>query len=240
MDEALAGYHTELNSRVDNMLRQPAVEAKSVREQLWDFKESQMRLGDAKGIIMGNAYIKFEEYLREGYGDGKGGFSELTAGRVIAKTVFPRAKNTRKNASKNHVNKKSWYRRAIITGYRYLLATGCLMPEQAGKCKGTSLIHDPHVRHFCFEIISQLGSTWRARTFRDKISARLYSVGMLKEGTKIGRCTATYYLRELGMLKLKFSIQCPQFIMTFTHYYFTRTFMSVPIQLPSENCTLQS
>ena len=203
LDEALRGYYTEMNARVDDMLLQPAVEVKSVRERLWDFKESQMRLGDAKGIIMGNAYIKFEEYLREGNGDGKGAFSELKAGRIIAMTVFPRGKQTRKNVSKNRVNQKYWYRyraRAIITGYRYLVATGCLMPEQRGKCKGTSLIHDPHVRHFCFDIIGQLGSTWSARTFRDKISAKMYSVGMLKEGTKIGRSTATYYLRELGML----------------------------------------
>ena len=59
-----------MNARVDDMLGQPEVEVKSVREKIWAFKESQMRLGDAKGIIVGNVYIKFEEYLREGYGDG--------------------------------------------------------------------------------------------------------------------------------------------------------------------------
>jgi hypothetical protein len=139
--------------------------------------------------------------VREGNGDGTGCFSELKAGRIVAKTVFPRGKRTRKNASTNKNNREYWYRyraRDIITGFRYLVATGCLMPEQRGKCKGTSLIHDPHIRHFCFDIIAQLGPTWSARTFRDKISAKLHSVGMLKKGTKIGRCTATYYLRELG------------------------------------------
>jgi hypothetical protein len=113
--------------------------------------------------------------LREGYGDGEGGFSDLKAGRIIASTVFPRGKKTRSNAATNQTNKRYWYRyraRAIITDYRYLVATGCLMPEQRGtKCKGTSLIHDPHVRHYCFDIIANLGSTWSARTFRDKISA---------------------------------------------------------------------
>jgi hypothetical protein len=72
------------------------------------------------------------------------------------------------------------------------------MPEHRGKCNGTSLIHDSHVGHCCLDIIAQLGPTWSAQTFRDKVSAKLYEVGMLKEGTKIGRGTATYYLRELG------------------------------------------
>ncbi len=147
--------------------------------------------------------------MREGNSDGTGCYSELKAGRIIAQTVFPRGKHTRKNASKNPINKKYWYRhraRAMITGYRYVVATGFLMPEQRGKCKGTSLIHDPQVRHFCFDIIARLGPTWSARMFRDKISAKLYSVGMLKEGRKIGRSTATFYLRELGMFKSKFQL----------------------------------
>jgi hypothetical protein len=201
IDEALAGFHTTLNTGVDSMHQLMGLATKSVRERLWEFKENQERLLNPKGIIMGNAYIKFEEYLREGNGDSTGGFSELKAGRIIAKTVFPRGKKTRKNASQNEINKKYWYRyraRSIITGYRYLVATGCLMPEQRGKCKGTSLIHDPHVRHICFAIIARLGQTWSARTFRDKVSADLYSNGMIKEGKKIGRSTATYYLRQLG------------------------------------------
>jgi hypothetical protein len=59
----------------------------------------------AEGIILGNAYIKLEEYLREGNGEDKdkGGFSELKAGRIIATTIFPRGKQTRKNASTNQV-----------------------------------------------------------------------------------------------------------------------------------------
>jgi hypothetical protein len=83
LDEALAEYHTQLNARVDDMHRELAVDTKPVRERLWDFKDSQVRLGSAKGIILGNVYIKFEEYLREGNGDNKGGFSELKAGSFI-------------------------------------------------------------------------------------------------------------------------------------------------------------
>ena len=100
-------------------------------------------------------------------------------------------------------NQLYWYRhrsRAIIIGYRYFVATGFLLPETRGKCKGTSLIHDPTVRHLCFEVITQLGPTWSARTFRDRISVKLYESGYLKPGTKIGRTTATYYLRTIGMV----------------------------------------
>ncbi len=70
-----------------------------------------------------------------------------------------------------------------------------------GKCQGTSLIHDPAVRHYCFEVIAQLGKNWSARTFRDGISVKLYEAGFLKVGT-IGRSTATYYLRSIGMVLL--------------------------------------
>ena len=150
LDEALAEFHLDLNARVDDMHREPVVQAKPVRQQLWDFLECQVKLGNTKGIILGNAYIKYEEYLREGYGDGEGGFSDLKAGRIIASTVFPRGKKTRSNAAKHQTNKRYWYRyraRSIITGYRYLVATGCLMPEQRGKCKGTSLNDHGSVKH---------------------------------------------------------------------------------------------
>jgi hypothetical protein len=71
-----------------------------------------------------------------------------------------------------------------------------------GKCQGTSLIHDPTVRYYCFEVIAQLGKNWSARTFRDRISVKLYvyESGFLKVGAKIGRSTATYYLRSIGMV----------------------------------------
>ncbi len=63
--------------------------------------------------------------------------------------------------------------------------------------------HDPIVRHYyCFDISGHLGQTWSARTFRDKISNKLYDTGYLKEGSKIGRCTAIYYLRQLGMVSV--------------------------------------
>ncbi len=66
------------------------------------------------------------------------------------------------------------------------------------------MIHIPNVKHFyCLEIIGQLGATWSARTFRDKISAKLYSLGYLKENIKIERSTATYFLRQLGMVLVR-------------------------------------
>ncbi len=50
------------------------------------------------------------------------------------------------------------------------------------------------------KVIAQLGATWSARTFRDRISVKLYESGYLKPGTKIGRATATYFLRTIGMV----------------------------------------
>jgi hypothetical protein len=183
----------------------------SVHEQdvrntrLWEFHKHQVQTKNVRGATLANAYILLEQYLRNGNGDGKGGFSLLKAGRTVAKTVFPRSQHTRKNASRNRHNQLYWYRhrsRAIIIGYRYFVATGFLLPETRGKCKciGTSLIHDPTVRHYCFEVIAQVGATWSARTFRDRISVKLYESGYLMQGTKIGRTTATYYLRTIGMV----------------------------------------
>jgi hypothetical protein len=173
MDEALADYGTELRARINDMHLQAGSPTKDVRERLWDFKASQEKLGNTKAALLANAYIIFEQYLRQGDGQGVGGFSELKAGRIIAKTVFPRSKYARKNTSRNKHNQRYWYRhraRSIITRYRYFVATGSLLPETRGKCRGTSLIHDPIVRHYCFDVIRQLGQTWSARTFRDKVS----------------------------------------------------------------------
>jgi hypothetical protein len=49
---------------------------------------------------------------------------------------------------------------------------------------GHLLIHDPVVRHYCFEGISQLGNSWSARTFRDRSYTNL----------------AIYYLRSIEMV----------------------------------------
>ena len=203
MDEAFADCATVLHGRVNNMDPKLCVQAKSVKDRLWEFRRNQEKTLNIKGALLATAYLKFDEYLRLGNDDGKGGFSELRAGRLVATSFFPRPQQARKNVSRNTHNKKQWYRyraRAIINGFRYFVATGCLLPESRGKCKGMSLVHDPIVRHYCFEIIGQLGTTWSARTFRDKISAKLFASGYLKEGKKIGRCTATYYLREIGMV----------------------------------------
>jgi hypothetical protein len=118
------------------------------RTRLWEFRKHQVQTKNVRGATLANAYILFEQYLCIGNGDGKGGFSLLKAGRTVAKTVFPRPQQTRKNSSRNRHNQLYWYRhrsRAIIIGYRYFVATAFLLPETRGKCKGTSLIHDPWV-----------------------------------------------------------------------------------------------
>jgi hypothetical protein len=111
-----------------------------VRTRLHDFKVSQEKTANVKGAILANTFFKFEEYVRLGDGDGKGGYSELKAGRIIAKTMFTResGKVARKNVSRNRINRKYWYRyrsRSIITGFRYFVATGCLLqkPEENAK-----------------------------------------------------------------------------------------------------------
>ena len=161
-----------------------------------------------KGGVLANAHLKFEEYLRVGNGDSKGSFSELKAGRTVAVNMFTRISGRvpRTNLAQNRRNQNYWYRyrsRSLITGYRYFVATGCLLPESRGKCQGKSLIRNPNVKHYCVEIIGQLGATWSARTFRDRISAKLYSLGYITANMKIGRCTATYFLRELGMVLVR-------------------------------------
>jgi hypothetical protein len=202
LDEALADYGTDLIARDHEKAQNSRVSKHDVRARLHDFKVSQEKTANVKGAILANTFLKFEEYVRLGDGDGKGGYSELKAGRIIAKTMFTResGKVARKKFSQNRINRKYWYRyraRSIITDFRYFVATGCLLPETRGKCQGKSLIHIPNVKHYCLEIIGQLGATWSARTFRDKISAKLYSLGYLKENNKIGRSTATYFLRQV-------------------------------------------
>jgi hypothetical protein len=51
--------------------------------------------------ILLQAYLKFEEYLR----DGK---SDLTAGRLVAKNFYTR--ETRANAAQNKNRQSYWYR----------------------------------------------------------------------------------------------------------------------------------
>ncbi len=90
-------------------------------------------------------------------------------------------------------------------GFRYFMTTGKLMSERRGRCKGKSLIHDPVVKRWCAEVISAMPNAWSARTFRDKVSIKLFTEGLIVEGCKIGRSTATYYLHELGM-----ELVCPK------------------------------
>jgi hypothetical protein len=118
-----------------------------------------MRFGDGcKGNHHGKCLHQVRGVFARGIrGAERGPSVHSQQGELSRRRSFhvPRGKHTRKNVSKNRINQKYWYRyraRAIITGFRYLVATGCLMPEQRGKCKGTSLIHDPHVRDFCFVV----------------------------------------------------------------------------------------
>jgi hypothetical protein len=166
-----------------------------IRARLLAFAKDSLRTENSAAYLVAHAYMKFEELRR-------GGKSELQAGRLIATHFYVREKSRRKNAATNEHNRKQWYRyrsRSIIMGYRYFAATGTLLPERRGRGKGLSHIHDPLVRLWCYELIGRLGKVWSARTFRDKISIKLCAEGMLKEGAKIGRDVASYYLRELGM-----------------------------------------
>jgi hypothetical protein len=98
LDEALTDFGTELNAKVNDMHQISRANEKDVRMRLWDFNRHQTQTNNVRGATLANAYIMFEQYLREGDGTGKGGFSELKAGRTVAKTVFPRPKQTRTNA----------------------------------------------------------------------------------------------------------------------------------------------
>ncbi len=105
----------------------------------------------------------------------------LTAGRLVAQNFY--SKEMRSNASNNNHTRLHWYRyraRALIVGYCwYFLTTGKMLPENRGRCKGKSLIHDSVVQRWCREIIGDLPKAWSAKTFRDKISEKLRSEGIV-------------------------------------------------------------
>ena len=175
------------------------MQALSARERLQLLQKEMIKTKNVAMAILLQAYLKFEEYLREGK-------SDLTAGRLVAKTFYTR--ETRENAAQSKHAQSYWYRyraRALIVGFRYFMTTGKLMGERRGRCKGKSLIHDPVVKCWCAEIISGMPNAWSARTFRDKVSIKLFTEGLIVEGCKIGRSTATYYLHELGM-----ELVCPK------------------------------
>jgi hypothetical protein len=117
-----------------------------------------------------HAFRMFECCIREKK------MSELQAGRHIAETCYGDQRDRRSNASSG----KQWFRhraRAIIIGYRYFIATGTLLLDRRGKCKGKSHIYDPVVQAWCREIIADFPNYFSARTFRDKISLKLGSNG---------------------------------------------------------------
>jgi hypothetical protein len=195
LDEALADVDSELRASVSEMTHTTLVPVLDIRARLLAFAKDSLRTENSAAYLVAHSYLKFEEVLREGK-------SELQAGRFVATHFYVREKARRKNAATNEHNRQQWYRyrsRSIIMGYRYFAATGTLLPERRGRGKGLSRIHDPLVRLWCYELIGRLGKVWSARTFRDKISIKLCAEGMLKEGAKIGRDVASYYLRQLGM-----------------------------------------
>jgi hypothetical protein len=55
------------------------------------------------------------------------------------------------------------------------------------------------------DIISDLPTSWSARTFRDIMSKKLYTEGRLMEGAKIERSTTPYFLHQLGI-----ELDCPK------------------------------
>ncbi len=165
----------------------------STRGRLKLLQKEMLQTNQGVAAILLQAYLKFEEHIRNGK-------SDLTAGRLVSQIFY--SKESRSNASNSHHTRLYWYRyrsRALIVGYRYFLTTGQVLPENRGRCKGKSLIHDPVVKRWCTEIIADMPKAWSARTFRDKISEKLRNEGMVMEGCKIGRSTTTYYLHELGM-----------------------------------------
>ena len=137
--------------------------------------------------------------------------SELMAARMVAVEFYVKERQVRINASKNEHNKKYWYRhraRAILCGYRFFQRTGTILPDRRGRCQGKSHIHDPDIQRWAKAVIQGLGKggrSWSARTFRDKMSLRLQTAGLVKPGKKIGRSTTTYYLHVLGL-----HLACPK------------------------------
>ncbi len=132
-----------------------------------------------------HAFRMFESYIREE------GMSELQAGRYVAETCHGDQRNERSNASSG----RQWYRhraRAIIVGYRYFIATGALLFDRRGKCKGKSHIYDPVVQAWCRESLAEFPNYFSARTFRDKISLKLGAFGYIRSNSKIGRSVATF------------------------------------------------
>jgi hypothetical protein len=175
-----------------------------------------LKANHGAAAILIQAYLKYEEHLRQGK-------SDLTAGRLVAQNFY--TKETRANASKKKHTQRYWYRyraRALIVGYHYFLTTGKMLPETRGRCKGKSLIHDPVVKRWCMDIIRNLPKSWSARTFRDKVSQKLYLEGILAEGMKIGRNTTTYFLHKLGMVGT-----CARYCQGST---------AVPLAVPKKSC----
>jgi hypothetical protein len=86
-----------LNARVDDMHQTSRVKEKDVLMRLSDFYQCQFRTNNVRGATLANAYILFVvQYMREGDRTGKGGFSELQAGRTVAKPVSPHPNHKRK------------------------------------------------------------------------------------------------------------------------------------------------
>jgi hypothetical protein len=205
VDDALAEGDPELDAAVRDAVcvvcAESGTSAPGIRQRLHAHMDNMKTTKNPEGYLKANAYAKYEEHVRSGK-------SDLQAGRLVAEQFYVRERKARVNASTNEHNQKYWYRhrsRAIIIGYRFFKATGQILPERRGACKGKSHIHDPDVQRWCRTIIGGLGKTWSARTFRDKVSAKLRDAGMVKPGRKIGRSTATYYLHALNM-----TLECPK------------------------------
>jgi hypothetical protein len=161
--------------------------------------ESRKGVNMAKSHQHANAFRQFESCIRVD------GMPELQAGRFVAETCYGDQRDGRSNAS-SHA--KQWYRyrsRALIVGYRYFIATGTLLLDRRGKCKGESHIYDPVVKAWCRDIIAEFPNYFSARTFRDKVSIKLANNGYIKANSKIERSVATFYEHALGL-----HLACPK------------------------------
>jgi hypothetical protein len=125
--------------------------------------------------------------------------SELQAGKYVVEHFYGDERDQRKNGNSTGYQWHRYRARALIVGFRYFVATGTLLIDRRGLCKGKSHVFDPVVQAWCREIIAEFPGYFSARTFRDKISVKLANNGYIKYESKIGRSVAVFYLHQLGL-----------------------------------------
>ncbi len=202
LDASLLDVNEELDIALRDIQQQAAVRNYTTTNKervghLIRCLETKKGVNTARAYQHAIAFRQFEICIRVK------GMSELQAGRFVAETCYGDQHDGRSNATSTRVYR---YRaRALIVGYRYFLATGTLLLDRRGKCQGKSHVYDPVVKAWCREIISEFPNYFSARTFRDKVSAKLATNGYIKQNSKIGRSVTTFYLHQLGL-----HLACPK------------------------------